>query len=120
LNASITTSDDKQYLEYDISCLKKVEGPQEFIDYLDTYGKLPKSRVRLTSPTPLTYVLKGWDADGKEYSQTLAYTPLVAADKGTRSSSSATWLLIIGGIVAWSFSRSIWDAIRTRMRKKRG
>jgi hypothetical protein len=72
LNASITASDDKQYLEYDISCLEKVEGPQEFIDYLDTYGKLPRGRVRLTSPTPLTYVLKGWDADGRDVTPFLA------------------------------------------------
>jgi hypothetical protein len=89
LNAELITQDDSIYLRYDISCLDKVEGPHEFIDYLTAHSNAPSGAVRLPYTEPTTINIKGWDHEGKEYSQSLAYTP--SGSVLGASSSQTNW-----------------------------
>jgi hypothetical protein len=119
LNAEITTLETSQYLKYDLSCLEKVEGVQEFIDYLNTNNKPPSGEVLLSYTEPTTIALKGWDFSGKEYSQTLNFTPLIANTQNVSDSSTSDkdynwWLLIPGGILVWAVIGSIWNKIKKR------
>jgi hypothetical protein len=65
---------DGSSLNYSLSCLSKVEGPDFFIDYLETNRHLAQASIPIPSSFNSTsIVLKGWDKKGKEYSQTLTY-----------------------------------------------
>jgi hypothetical protein len=86
LNAYISGNE----LQYDLSCLDKVQGPQEFINYVKTYNYPAKGSIQLTSTEPITFTVKGWDFDGKEYSQTLSYSPPVTPEIESQSSKATT------------------------------
>lgn len=120
LYGEIISSGDSQYLKYDISCLEKVEGVQEFIDFLNTNNNASSGEVLLSYTEPTTITLKGWDFDGKEYSQTLNFTPLVAGTQNVSDSSDSGsdywWLLIPGGLIGWGIIGSIWNKIKEKNR----
>lgn len=103
-------------MEYDLSCLEKVEGPQEFINYLETYNHPPKGSVMLSSTEPTTLTVKGWDFNGKEYTQTLSYNPLITSDtesNDTSKDNSGWWsLLILGGLFGWGLIGAAWDKLK--------
>jgi|GEM_PF-2486551 hypothetical protein len=106
LNAYIIQSGDSQYLKYDLTCLDKVQGPQEFIDYLKSSDNTPSGQVKLNYSTPTTIKLTGWDLSKKEYVQEMAFTPLIAnlkKDQSSKESSSdSSWVyLILGGGLIW-------------------
>jgi hypothetical protein len=114
LSAELITQDDRTYLKYDISCLEKVEGPQEFIDHLDAHSNAPSGVVRLSYIDPTTIDIKGWDHMGKEYSQSLAYTPSVTPINAV--STEPNWWLFgllayFGGAFGWGILNSIWQKI---------
>ena len=124
LTAVVITSGDNQYLQYNISCLDKVEGPQEFIDYLETNGNSPSGQVLLSYDSPTTITVKGWDKSGKEYAQNLSFSPLVADaqtdnSNSEESSDSDYWIgmLVILGIMGWvgvsimKFLKKMWVRI---------
>jgi len=109
ISAYISREGNNQYLTYDISCLKTVEGPNEFIDHLKTNGNLPKSKVLLTYENPTTIKMKGWDYKKKEYSQDLLYSPIPIAEQiktnNASESGNSGWLIptLLGGVGVWWF-----------------
>jgi hypothetical protein len=114
LHAELLTQEEGTYLKYDISCLEKVEGPQEFIDHLNAHNNAPSGVVRLSYSEPTTINIKGWDDEGKEYSQTLAYTPTGMPINA--ASTEPNWelfglLAFIGGAFGWGILTSIWQKL---------
>jgi len=97
INAYISKDGNNQYLNYEISCLKTVEGPSEFINYLDNNGKIPKGKVLLNYNYPTTINMKGWDKNNKEYSQNIPYytIPTPLQTNNDNSSDFAILILII-------------------------
>jgi hypothetical protein len=108
ISAFITKEGSNQYLSYDISCLKTVEGPNEFIDYLKSSNNSPKGKVLLSYNYPTTITVKGLDYKKKEYVQNLSYFPLPTSTPTVNNNSSddgTGWFfpLIIGGSGMWWF-----------------
>ncbi len=85
--------------------MDKVQGPQEFIDYLKSNNNSPKGRVLISYPATTTINLKGWDKTSKEYNQSIAYTPIAKASNTNNSSSGdfGTGVLFAGGIIGLGF-----------------
>lgn len=94
-----------QYLTYQISCMDKVQGPEEFIDYLKSNNNSPKGRVLISYPIATTINLKGWDMSNKEYNQSIAYTPIAKTNNSNSGTSTdfGTGVLFVGGIIGFGF-----------------
>lgn len=118
----LETSGGNQYLVYDISCMKKVEGPSEFIDYLRTNNNKPSGKVLLTYDSPTNISIKGWDNNEKEYSNSLSYIPLVASAnevvKEKTDWSSILVLLFFGGWIGFGILKWIYGGIKKLFIKK--
>ncbi len=91
ITAYISQENNNQYLFYDISCLKKVNGPEEFINNLTKKGNLPKDKVLLNYENSKTFEIKGWDFNNKEYSYTLFYTPIKKINKKVEENCFLWW-----------------------------
>jgi hypothetical protein len=73
LSASISGN----LISYDLACLKKVDGPPEFLAYLKTNNNPPSGSFTINNTTEAKLVLSGTDFKGKEYTETLEYTPKI-------------------------------------------
>lgn len=91
LDARIETFNGAPHLIYSISCMERVEGPTEFINYLKANNNEPKGSVLLPYQYPTTITVKGWDKSGKEYTKEMSFSPVVseppAAPAKTESSN---------------------------------
>ncbi len=100
MSSQIIERDGEKYLNYSISCMDKVEGPQEFTNYLEINNYAPTGEVLLTYTDPTTISMKGYDKAGKMYEQSLDFTPVVAGITATDDNSTDS-LIGFGVIVAF-------------------
>lgn len=126
LYASIESVGDSQYLNYQISCLDKVEGVDEFINYLKTNNNQPQGKVLLPYSAPTSLTIKGWDKSGREYKQDLSFSPIVAAasqQSNSTESDNSDWygILALGfaGGAIW-FGLWILNKVKAAWNKMRG
>ena len=84
--------------------MDKVEGPQEFTDYLENNIYAPTGEVLLSYTDPTTISMKGYDKAGEVYEQSLNYTPVVAGitDTTDTDDDSSDSIIGFGMIVAFS------------------
>ena len=68
--------------------MDKVEGPQEFTNYLENNIYAPTGEVLLSYIDPTTISMKGYDKVGEVYEQALNYTSVVAGITDTDDDSS--------------------------------
>ena len=76
--------------------MDKVEGPQEFTDYLENNIYAPTGEVLLSYTGPTTISMKGYDKAGEVYEQSLNYTPVVAVITYTTDTDDDSSDRIIG------------------------
>jgi len=118
LKAYISQGGGQNYLNYDISCLDKVEGPDEFIKHLQSNNNTPRGEILLLTDTPTSFSVKGWDHGGKEYSEDLTINPVVQSatantEGATPGGSSAEnfWLALLGFAVGGYGLKTIYKLL---------
>lgn len=125
MNSQIIERDGTKYLNYSISCMDKVEGPQEFIDYLESNNYPPTGEVLLSYTGPTAITMKGYDKAGDVYEQTLDYTPVTAGitdttDTTNSDDDSSDSILGFGVVVVFSIYifNKIWQWIAKAFKKQ--
>lgn len=117
LKAYISQGGGQNYLNYEISCLKNVEGPDEFVDHLRNNNNSPQGEILLSSTTPTSFSVKGWDHSGKEYSEDLVINPVVKTAEvntngvTTESGADNFWLALLGFAVGGYGLRTIYKLL---------
>jgi hypothetical protein len=101
--------------------MDKVEGPQEFTDYLENNIYAPTGEVLLSYTDP-TISMKGYDKAGEVYEQPLNYTPVVngVTDTTDTDGDPSDSIIGFGIIVAFSLFtiNKIWQWITKASKKQ--
>jgi hypothetical protein len=114
LSASISGN----LISYDLACLKKVDGPPEFLAYLKTNDNSPSGSFTINNTEGAKIILSGTDFKGKVYSQTLEYIPKSTPDSTNapiapsvtedESDTDGNWVygLITVGVISYFIGKS--------------
>lgn len=76
LSAYIYEKNNSKFVHYSISCLDKVQGPQEWIDSLEESNNDPEGEFTIYYPDAQKITLTGQDSQGKDYQQDIDYVPI--------------------------------------------
>lgn len=98
----------KNSIIYDFTCLSKVEVPEFLISDMNLNGNNPAGNVRIPDSGEQSFILKGWDTEGKLYEKTLRFAPTATIsetnydiDSEKEDNLLIAFLIMMSGILAF-------------------